>query len=312
MAAITLVLGVGAVCVILALAARLLRMEARLREMEEMLSEIGEGRGNRRLLAKPNDPTAPVAYRINQIVSGYEDQLGIMRRNDEMNRQLMTSLSHDVRTPLTTLIGYLDAVCRGLVSGREREDYIRIADKKAHDLKAYVDVLFDWFKLNSGEFHFSMEPVEMAELTRECLKDWIPVLEEHGLDYDISIPDAPHMAQLDADAYRRVLSNLIQNVVDHSHASCIGVSLEASDRQISISVFDDGVGISQSDLTRIFDRLYKCDMGRSEKGSGLGLSIAKQLVEEMDGSISVESELGVGTKFTVRLSSLASVSAPLS
>ncbi len=311
MTVIALVSGVGAVCVILVLAARLLKTNARLREMEQALSEIGENTGNRRLLAKPNDPTAPLAYRINHIVAGYEEQLSVMRRNDETNRQLMTSLSHDVRTPLTTLIGYLDAVCRGLVSGEEREDYIRIADRKAHDLKAYVDVLFEWFKLNSGEFSFAMEPVEVAELTRTCLRDWIPVLEEHDLDFDISIPETPHMAQLDADAYRRVLSNLIQNVIDHSHASCIGISLEARDHQISVSVFDDGVGISQSDLAHVFDRLYKCDMGRSEKGSGLGLSIAKQLVEEMGGSLSATSEPGVETAFTMRFPSLDPASAPL-
>ena len=192
--------GVAALCVIGALVFRLWSVRTRLREVEEALLEIGEGNGNRKLLAKPGDPTASIAYQVNHIVSGYEEELAALRRNDEVTRQLMTSLSHDVRTPLTTLIGYLDAVCKGVVSGDEREGYIRTAGRKAHELKEYIDVLFDWFKLNSDEFLFTMEPVEITELTRDALKDWIPVLEENDLAFDISIPEAPCMARLDADA----------------------------------------------------------------------------------------------------------------
>ncbi len=302
--------GIAAVCVILVLVFQLLSAKARLREMEEILSEIRKGNGNRKLLAKPGDRTASIAYQINQIVEGYEEQLAAMRRNDEMNRQLMTSLSHDVRTPLTTLIGYLDAAYRGIVSGEERERYIRTAGKKAHDLKDYIDILFDWFKLNSDEFLLAMEPVEVTELTREVLKDWIPVLEEHGLAFDISISEAPCMARLDTEAYRRVINNLIQNVIAHSRASCIGISLEEDGRQICVSVSDNGVGISPGDLGHIFDRLYKCDMGRSEKGSGLGLSIAKQIVEKMGGSISAESVPNKGTRFTVQFPVFTSVPLP--
>lgn len=307
---VVFILGIAAFCVILTLVIRLLNTKAQLREMESILSEIREGNGNRKLLAKPGDLTASIAYQVNQIVSGYEEQLAVMRRNDEMNRQLMTSLSHDVRTPLTTLIGYLDAACQGIVTGEEHNDYIHIAEKKAHDLKAYIDILFDWFKLNSDEFPFIMEPVEITELTREALKDWVPVLEESGLTFDVSIPEAPFMARLDTDAYQRVINNLIQNVVAHSRASHVGISLETDGQQISISVLDNGIGISQSDLVHIFDRLYKCDMGRSEKGSGLGLSIAKQIVEKMGGSISAESVPNTETTFTVRFPVFASAPLP--
>ena len=86
----------------------------------------------------------------------------------------MTSLSHDVRTPLTTLIGYLDAAHKGLVTGRDRDDDIETARRKAHDLKEYIDVLFDWFKLNSDEFALEIQSVEAAELTRN-----IPVSYTH-------------------------------------------------------------------------------------------------------------------------------------
>ena len=297
---LVVILSLVALCIIFILACRLAKIRGQLREMENALSEISRGNGNRRLLAKQNDLTAPLSYQINQIVSGYEDQIAAMRRTDEMNKQLMTSLSHDVRTPLTTLIGYLDAVQRGIVTGKEREDYVRVAQRKAYDLKEYIDVLFDWFKLNSNELQFDVRPLEVMELTREILKDWIPILEEKRIIHDIYIPDAPCVVNLDADAYRRVLNNLIQNVVSHSQAEHIEITLETDGREFSLCVSDNGIGISQGDLPHIFDRLYKCDMGRAEKGSGLGLSITKQIVEKLGGSISVESVPKEKTAFTIQ------------
>ena len=97
----------------------------------------------------------------------------------------------DVRTPLTTLIGYLDAAHKGLVTGKDRDDYIEIARRKAHDLKEYIDVLFDWFKLNSNEFALEIHPIEAAELTRNILIDWIPIFEDKQVDYDIDILEQP-------------------------------------------------------------------------------------------------------------------------
>ena len=194
------------------------RVKVRLNEMLDALADIKAGNGSRRILSTTDELTAPIAYEINDIVSSYEKKLAAFRRTQGTNRQLMTSLSHDVRTPLTTLIGYLDAAHRGLVTGREKDDSIETARRKAYDLKEYIDALFDWFKLNSDEFILTMDIVEAAELTRNILIDWIPVLEEKRIDYQIHIPEQPFRVRLDPDAYLRILNNLIQNVIVHSHA----------------------------------------------------------------------------------------------
>lgn len=97
------------------------RVKSLLKEMLDALEDIRTGNGNRRILSAADELTAPIAYEINEIVSSYEKKLSAFRRTDEANRQLMTSLSHDVRTPLTTLIGYLDAAHRGLVTGGEKD-----------------------------------------------------------------------------------------------------------------------------------------------------------------------------------------------
>lgn len=266
----------------------------------DVLAEIKQGNGNRRVLAATSELTAPIAYEINDIVASYEKELASLRRAEEANKQLMTSLSHDVRTPLTTLIGYLDAVHKGVVTGREKDVYTEIARRKAYDLKEYIDALFDWFKLNSDEFLLKSEVVEAAELTRNLLIDWILVLEDKQIAYNLDIPDQPIRVRLDTDAYGRILNNLVQNVVAHSQATEIGISVSRQDREMVLLVWDNGVGMEKKDLQHIFERLYKCDQGRSQKGSGLGLAITHQLVEKMGGTVTAASTPGKGTTFAVR------------
>ena len=275
------------------------RVKAQINGMLDALEDIKAGNGNRRILSATDEFTASIAYEVNDIVSSYEKELSSFRQAEEVNKQLITSLSHDVRTPLTTLIGYLDAAHKGIVTGKDKDEYVEIARRKAHDLKEYIDVLFDWFKLNSDEFVLLIDPVEAVELTRNILIDWIPIFEDKQIDYSIDIPEQPFRVRLDPDAYMRVLNNLIQNVIVHSHADKINISLSNQDGNMKIVVADNGVGIEKDDLKHIFERLYKCDKGRSEKGSGLGLSIVHQLVEKMNGTITAESTPGNGTMFAL-------------
>ncbi len=288
-----------ALAAVLAAAAMIRRAKKQIAEMAEVLKDIKNGNGNRRILAETHELAAPIAYEINGIVRSYEDRIFAYRQTEETNKQLMTSLSHDVRTPLTTLIGYLDAVHKGIVTGRERDEYVEIAWQKAHDLKEYIDVLFDWFKLGSDEFSMNMVTVDLTELTRDILIDWVPIFEDKELEYGVEIPEMAFMVRVDSDGYMRVMNNLIQNVIAHSRAKRIEVSLSRQGREVVLCVRDNGVGIDKGDLKYIFERLYKCDRGRSQKGSGLGLAIVRQLVEKMEGRVFVESEVGEGTVFSV-------------
>lgn len=278
---------------------RIRRVKKQLAKITDALADVKNGNGSRRILSAANELTAPLAYEINEIVVSYENRLSNVRQTEEANRRLMTSLSHDVRTPLTTLIGYLDAAHKGLVSGTDREAYIETARRKAHDLKEYIDVLFDWFKLNSNEFSIKSCPEEAAELTRSILIDWIPILEDRQIRYRIDIPEQPLRVSLDPDCYLRILNNLIQNLISHSCADQMELSLSKQGNSMKLLLSDNGVGMETEDVKHIFERLYKCDRGRSEKGSGLGLSIVRQLTEKMGGSITAESAPGKGTAFTL-------------
>ncbi len=293
---------IGIVIVLLSVCSSALtvrRVKKQISEISDALEDIKNGNGNRRILAETHELIAPLAYAINDIILSYEKRLSAYHQTDETNRQLMTSLSHDVRTPLTTLIGYLDAAHKGIVDGKERDDYIETARRKAHDLKEYIDVLFDWFKLGSNEFSMNIAEIDLTELTRNILIDWIPIFEDTQVDFTIDIPEQPFRVQIDPDGYMRILNNLIQNVISHSHADKIEIALSEQNRNIKILLSDNGIGIGKEDLKHIFDRLYKCDKGRSEKGSGLGLSIVHELVEKLNGTITADSTPGKGTIFTL-------------
>lgn len=276
------------------------RSKKKIRIILESIIDIKHGNGNRRILVEPYDSFAPLIYEINEIVQAYEEKLASVEQAKEENKQLMTSLSHDIRTPLTTLIGYLDAVYKERIIGEEQKEYIEIAYRKACDLKEYIDVLFDWFKLNSNEFSIQMQKVEVAELTRNILVDWIPIVEEKKLAYSFEIPDRPFWVKMDSDCYRRIVNNLIQNIIIHSKATSFALDLKCSGNFVTIVIKDNGIGISEEDLKHIFERLYKCDKGRLNKGSGLGLSIVQQLVIKMAGEINVESRVEHGSSFILK------------
>lgn len=291
------------ICLVIILCCSLLKIyhiRKKVNELVNSLEDIEVTTINRKTLIKENDLLAPLVYQINDIVYNYEEKLQELRIADETNKQLMTSLSHDVRTPLTTLIGYLDAVHNELVVGTEQDEYIEIARQRAYDLKEYIDVLFDWFKLNSKEFTLSIADIEIGEATRCILKDWIPIFRENLLDFDIDIPEKSIMVNLDMDGYARVINNLIQNVISHSHADKIEILMRTAGENVEICIRDNGVGIAKEDLQHIFERLYKCDKGRSEKGSGLGLAIVHQMVELMGGTIAAQSILNEYTAFIIK------------
>ena len=271
------------------------------KQMLNILDDIQKGNLKRRLLATSNDVTAEVCYKINEIVKHYENQLIEINATELANRQILTSLSHDVRTPLTTLIGYLDAILDGTAKVEELEQYLQTARAKAHALKDYTDDLFEWFKINSNEKTYHFERTDINELTRNVISDWIMQFEAMDFDYVIDIADTETMVNLDVASYHRILNNLIHNALKHSEGSQINIATHVREENIEIKITDNGKGMSQKDLPHIFERLYRTDEARPIGSSGLGLSIVRQLVEAHDGRISVTSKPYVEVTFLINM-----------
>lgn len=275
------------------------RQNRQLHYINGILREINAGNRNRKILLDSDSSLADIGFGINLLLQDSQNKIIALQKAEEAEKALMTSLSHDIRTPLTTLIGYLDAVHTGIADAETRESYVETARQKAYDLKNYVDTLFEWFKLSAGEEILEPLPCDMAELTRNILEDWIVIFEEKHISYEIDIPESLIELTIDRKAYARILNNLIQNALTHSKAARIVISLKKEKDVTEISVSDNGVGIPPSDIVHIFERLYKCDKSRTNKGSGIGLNIVQQLVKKSGGTITVKSEPFVQTVFLI-------------
>jgi signal transduction histidine kinase len=290
-------------CIIISLATKLYRVKGQLSIINDAIEDIKTGNRNRRILTKKSDMTKEICYSINEIAMNDQAQLIRLKQSEQAYKRLMTSLSHDVKTPLTSLVGYLEAIQEKIVTEEEKEEYICVALDKAHRLKEFVELLFEWVKMDAKEQTFQFEIGDLNELTRDTLVDWIPVLEDKHFEYEINIPDTEYNINLDKNAYKRILNNLLQNILLHSQGDKVSVRICENAQQANIIVSDNGIGINENDLPHIFDRLYKCDESRSHGGSGLGLAIVKELTEAHHGTISVESKPESGTVFTIILPS---------
>lgn len=287
--------------IIIYLVTKLYKVSEQISIIEDSLGDIKKGNWNRRILVNENDITKAICYSINDIAINSQTQLIQLKQSEQAYKRLMTSLSHDVKTPLTSLVGYLEAIQEKFVTGEEKEEYIEVALNKAHHLKYFVESLFDWVKLDAKEQVFHLGQQDINELTRDILADWIPTFEENHFDYNIDISDDEFLIQLDPNAYMRIINNLLQNALSHSEGTKINLQVIDSDKNVIIQISDNGKGISSNDLPHIFDRMYQSDESRSTNGNGLGLAIAKELVHLHKGIIYAENSLSGGTIFTIKL-----------
>ena len=262
----------------------------------------GVKRGEKgKIFVKSTGLMANISYEINGIMEDNATQIALLKKTEEANKQILTSLSHDVRTPLASLLGYLEALNKGLPNTDSEKEYISVAYRKANDLKAFIDMLFEWFKLNSNEQHFIFEKADINEVTREILIEWLPELERSNIRLTVAISDDDLMVDIDRTAYKRILNNLIQNAVKHGDCTQITISVKSYGDATHIDVANNGKPIPAQHLPHIFERLYKGETSRTDKGSGLGLTITKELVTALNGEITVSSVQGEDTTFTIAL-----------
>jgi signal transduction histidine kinase len=276
------------------------------RQLKNWLDVLrGVKRGEQeKIFSKSKGLMAEISYELNGVMEDNQVKIALLTKSGEANKQILTSLSHDVRTPLASLLGYLEALSKGLQSDKEEKEYISVAYRKANDLKSLVDMLFEWFKLNSNEQQYFFETADINEATREILIEWLPVFEQSPVVLAANINDDDLMVSFDKTAYKRILNNLIQNALKHGNCTQILITVKSGSDNVLVKVANNGHTIPSGQLPYVFERLYKGDTARSDKGSGLGLSITKELVTAQHGEISVSSIPGEDTVFSILLPKL--------
>lgn len=285
---------------ILALVNHLYQTRKKIKEIEQILDEIYLGNLDRRLIVHEHTEISNLVYKINDIVIKDKNELLASNASKKAYKQLVTSLSHDIRTPLSSLVGYLEVLEKDDLSYAEQQRFLQIANEKAQYLSDYIQSLFAWLKLESGEWVYDFQTENICELTRLVLAEWIMKFEENKIDFHFDIPEKALYVNIDRNAYHRIINNLLANTIKRSHANRLIVQILAVQDEIQIAITDNGVGIEEKDVPFIFDRLYKCDTSRTENSNGLGLAIAKELITALDGTIVVDSCYGKGTTFNLK------------
>ncbi len=230
---------------------------------------------------------AEINYEINDILEENRKQFRKLTKAEEANKQILTNLSHDVRTPLASLIGYLEALEQKKTE--EQREYIHIAYQKALNLKELVNMLFEWFKINSNEQMYQLKQYDINELTRQLIIGYLPMMERDNINLEVCISEDEWFLMIDRIAYERIINNLISNALKHGGCSKITIMIQKNEDMVQIEISNNGVAIPEKEIPYLFDRLYKCDPARSRNGNGLGLSIVQELVTAMQGTITAQS-----------------------
>lgn len=267
-----------------------------------LLDIINNSENNYILIPSDIKVVKETAKGINNLLEKFNDSQIDYTRNQKVILQIFTNISHDLRTPITVLKGYIEM----LYLQSQKEDLppaihatIEKMQRNSQELVHSVNNLFNLAKIQSGDMVFHIQKVNLTQVCHEIILEFYTILEEEKFHVEVNIEDKPLYANVDIEAVGRILKNLIDNAIKYGNAGkFLGISLYKKDNHIYIEVEDHGAGISEKDKIHIFTRAYTADR---KKGNGLGLAISQELANSMGGSISVVSIPQEKTVFTIRL-----------
>jgi signal transduction histidine kinase len=255
---------------------------------------------------RPRDEIDELERTFHEMAGRIAEQMNKLKQTDTLRRELVANVSHDLRTPLASLQGYLETLLlkEGQLSPEEQRNYLEVAAKHSERLGILVAELFELAKLDSREVQIHVEPFSLGELVQDVIQKFRLTAEKKGVKLHADfIRDLPFVIA-DIGLIERVLENLIENALRYTpEHGTVTVALAPSEEKITVRVTDTGGGIAPEDLPYIFDRFYRG--AKNEKGSsgsaGLGLAITKRILELHGSSIQAESKVGAGTTFTFDL-----------
>lgn len=267
-----------------------------------LLDIINNSENNYILIPSDIKVVKETAKGINNLLEKFNDRQIDYNRNQKVILQIFTNISHDLRTPITVLKGYIEM----LYLQSQKEDLppaihatIEKMQRNSQELVHSVNNLFNLAKIQSGDMVFHIQKVNLTQVCHEIILEFYTILEEEKFHVEVNIEDKPLYANVDIEAVGRILKNLIDNAIKYGNAGkFLEISLYKKDNHIYIEVEDHGAGISEKDKIHIFTRAYTADR---KKGNGLGLAISQELANSMGGSISVVSIPQEKTVFTIRL-----------
>lgn len=272
--------------------------------ISEAVQNISEGDLNTVIDVIGDDEFSSMAANLNHMAADIKKLMEKERESERTKNELITNVAHDLRTPLTSIIGYLELLAGNQqVPADMQHKYIEIAYGKSRRLQKLIEDLFGFTKLNCGKIAMHVGQIDIVKLLGQLVEEAYPNFVEKGLSYDLQSNVPAKIINADGNLLARLFDNLIGNAIKYgADGKRVLVKIHAEGETVTVSVINYGYVIPADELPLIFNKFYRVEQSRSSStgGTGLGLAIAKEIVDMHGGTISVASDLN-GTVFTVKL-----------
>ena len=227
-----------------------------------------------------------LAELLNTLLKERKRERADYQKKEQMIADIYTNLSHDIRTPLTSLDGYFQLL-EETQEENDRKRYIQIIQERIESLKEMLEELFTYTKLQNGTYELKLEPQNVGQILKETVFSYYDDWAEQGISPQFEITEEPVWIRGNKQALRRTIQNIIKNGLDHGNKE-IRIQLSGNEKQMELVFRNKIEPGEQIDISRVFERFYKADKARSKSSTGLGLSIAKGFVQKMHGEIAAE------------------------
>ena len=272
--------------------------------ISDAVQSISEGNLNTTIDVIGDDEFSSMAANLNKMVEDIRELMDKERESERTKNELITNVAHDLRTPLTSIIGYLELLAgNSKIPEQMQHKYIEIAYGKARRLEKLIEDLFGFTKLNYGRISMHVSQLDVVKLLGQLLEEFYPSFADKGLTYELTSNVPSLEITADGNLLARLFDNLINNAIKYgAEGKKVLVKIEAEEEVVSVSVVNYGYVIPEGELHLIFNKFYRVEQSRSTAtgGTGLGLAIVKNIVDMHGGTISVTSDLN-GTVFQVKL-----------
>ena len=276
-------------------------IQAKIRRINKKLEEILETGSDEKVMVFTDNPVLmELGGQINRLLIDRQKIRADFKREEISSKKMLANISHDIKTPLTVILGYLEI----MRLNHADNEMLKKVETKANQVMNLINQFFTLAKLESGDTNINLGKVNINEICRENVLEFYDILLQKDFDVDLFIPETAIFVQGEKEALQRILYNLLSNVIRYgSDGKYLGVFLRQDKGNVYIDVVDKGKGIEQEFASNVFDRLYTMEDSRNREiqGNGLGLTIAKNLAKQLEGDIFLNSIPNVKTTFTVSL-----------
>ena len=276
--------------------------QAKLNGISQKLEEILDTDSDEKVMVFTDNPSLiSLATQINRLLVDRQKVRADYRRSELASKRMLSNISHDIKTPMTVILGYLEIM---RVNGDPRQEMLGKVEATAHRVMELITQFFTLAKLEAGDTELERSKLNLNEVCSENILSFYELLSTQDFQIKVDIPNAPIFVMSNSDALQRILFNLISNAIRYgADGKYLGMVLRSDEENAYIDIIDKGRGIPKEFADTIFERLFTMEDSRNPRmqGNGLGLTIAKNLAVQLGGDITLTSQPNVKTVFTVTL-----------